>query len=118
MVAVVVVAVIYFNTLNNLLDRTEIMGNPTIEESDLADSEDRMPLPTESSELTAPPETQSTATSLSSLETDPSQSEAQPAQTTESTKPTQPTPSAQPSEPAQPTQPQRSGYIQHSAGRD
>jgi len=43
-VVLVVAAVIYLNALYNLLDRTEITGNPTIEESDLADPEDLAPM--------------------------------------------------------------------------
>lgn len=43
-----IASVVYLNTLFNLLDRTEITGDPTIAESDLADPEDREPLPTES----------------------------------------------------------------------
>ncbi|MRR31181.1 hypothetical protein EG834_12855, partial [bacterium] len=39
-----VVAVVYFNVLYNLMDRTEITGNPTIAESDLADPDDLLPL--------------------------------------------------------------------------
>lgn len=43
-VVLTVVAVVYFNILYNLMDRTEITGNPTIAESDLADPDDLLPL--------------------------------------------------------------------------
>lgn len=39
-----VVAVVYINVLYNLMDRTEITGNPTIAESDLADPDDLLPI--------------------------------------------------------------------------
>jgi len=120
-----VAAVIYLNALYNLLDRTEITGNPTIEESDLADPEDLAPMtsdpratggttasfsepsngpdPDETSngpgETEDPAETQPSATTPSSSETSPSQSE------TSTTQPSEPTGPTGPSQPTGPTQP-------------
>ena len=65
-----VVAVVYVNVLYNLMDRTEITGDPTIAESDLADPDDLLPLasgdsttePTEPSSSETRPQPTSTQT--------------------------------------------------------
>ena len=72
-----VVAVIYFNVLYNLMDRTEITGDPTIAESDLAEPDDLLPLASGDSttEPTEPSssETRPQPTSAQTLSPTPSQ---------------------------------------------
>ena len=73
-----IASVVYFNTLFNLLDRTEITGDPTIAESDLADPEDRLPLPTESTieSSTGATETEPAESQATTDETEPTESES------------------------------------------
>lgn len=48
-----IASALYLNTLFNLLDRTEITGDPNLAESDLLDAEDMTPAPNEiASEVT------------------------------------------------------------------
>jgi len=66
-----VVAVVYLNALYNLMDRTEITGNPTLEESDLADPDDLLPLAS-GDPATEPTEPSSSETESRPTSTQPS----------------------------------------------